>query len=302
MNPVFEFKKVTKSFGGQAVLQDMNLVGEAGSVVALLGENGAGKTTALRILLGLLEPDGGSARVFGMDSWLHGDEIRRRVGYVPDRPSLYDWMTVDEMGWFCGGFYTKDFVKEYRQLVSQFELPLKKKIGTLSKGMKAKVGLSLAMAHHPELLVLDEPTSGLDPIVRRQFLESMVDVAANGQTVLLSSHQISEVERVADIVVIIRAGRLEVVERLDELKEDVREMTVTLRNGASEIPTPPGTLIHKIQQDRQWRLMLRGLDESKLAEFRAGDNVGAVEVRQPNLEEIYVSYMQGQVDSASKPL
>lgn len=299
MNPVFEFKKVSKSFGRQVALSEMNLVGEAGTVVALLGENGAGKTTALQLLLGLLEPDGGSARVFGRDSWLHGDEIRRRVGYVPDRPSLYDWMTVDEMGWFCGGFYTKDFVTEYRQLVSRFELPLNKKIGTLSKGMKAKVGLSLAMAHHPELLVLDEPTSGLDPIVRRQFLESMVDVAANGQTVLLSSHQITEVERVADVVVIIRSGKVEVVERLDELKSSVREMTVTLRNGASVIPSPPGSLIHKIQQDRQWRLLLRHLDESKLNEFRNGENVGTVEVRQPNLEEIYVGYMQGQVESTS---
>ncbi len=186
MNPVFEFKNVSKSFGHQVALDDVSLVGEPGTVIALLGENGAGKTTALRILLGLLEPDGGSARAFGMDSWLHGDELRRRVGYVPDKPALYDWMTVDEMGWFCGGFYAREFVDEYRRLVCEFELPLKKKIGSLSKGMQAKIGLSLAKAHHPELLVLDEPTSGLDPIVRRQFLESMVEVAANGQTVLLS--------------------------------------------------------------------------------------------------------------------
>lgn len=299
MNPVFEFKNVSKSFGRQVALDDVSLVGEPGTVIALLGENGAGKTTALRILLGLLEPDGGSARVFGMDSALNGDNVRRRVGYVPDRPALYDWMTVDEMGWFCGGFYTKEFVDEYRRLACEFELPLKKKIGSLSKGMQAKVGLSLAMAHQPELLVLDEPTSGLDPIVRRQFLESMVEVAAKGQTVLLSSHQISEVERVADIVAIVRSGRLQVIERLDELKSAVSEMTVTLRNGESEIPAPPGSLIYRVQQDRQWRLLLRDLDESKLDEFRSGENVGAVEVRRPNLEEIYVGYMQGEIENDS---
>ena len=299
MSPVFEFQNVSKSFGRQVALDNVSLVGEPGTVIALLGGNGAGKTTALRILLGLLEPDGGSARVFGMDSALNGDNVRRRVGYVPDRPALYDWMTVDEMGWFCGGFYTKEFVGEYRRLVCEFELPLKKKIGSLSKGMQAKVGLSLAMAHHPELLVLDEPTSGLDPIVRRQFLESMVEVAAKGQTVLLSRHQISEVERVADIVAIVRNGRLQVIERLDDLKSAVSEMTVTLRNGASGIPAPPGSLIHRVQQDRQWRLMLRDLDETKLDEFRLGENVGAVEVRRPNLEEIYVGYMQGEIENNS---
>ena len=231
-----------------------------------------------------------------MDSWIHGEEIRRRVGYVPDRPTLYDWMTVDEMGWFCGGFYEREFVDNYRERVCNYGLPLKKKIGTMSKGMKAKVSLALAMAHEPDLLVLDEPTSGLDPIVRREFLESMVDVAAAGRTVLLSSHQISEVERVADTIAIIKHGNLELVEPLSELKESIRELTVTLRNGATVVPQTPGTLIYRTQQDRQLRLLVRDFQEAGLEEFRRGDNVGSVEVRHPSLEDIYVGFMQGDVE------
>ena len=294
MSAVFELQRVFKRFGRQVALDAVSLSGEPGTVVALLGENGAGKTTALRILLGLLEPDGGSSRVLGLDSWAHGQEIRRRVGYVSDKPTLYEWMTVDEIGWFCGGFYDPDFVPNYRKLVSEFGLPLRKKIGTMSKGMKAKVALALGMAHEPQLLVLDEPTSGLDPIVRREFLESMVDVAAAGRTVLLSSHQISEVERVADVVAILRSGRLEVVENLDVLKSSVRELTVTLRNGSCDIPRPPGVMIHRIQEERQWRLLVRHFEERHMDEFRQGENVGAVEIRHPSLEEIYVGYMQGE--------
>jgi ABC-2 type transport system ATP-binding protein len=301
MSAVFELLRVFKRFSRQVALDGVTLTGEPGTVVALLGENGAGKSTALRILLGLLEPDGGSSRVLGLDSWAHGEMIRRQVGYVPDRPTLYEWMTVDEIGWFCGGFYDPDYVPTYRRMVSEFGLPLKKKIGTMSKGMKAKVSLSLAMAHEPQLLVLDEPTSGLDPIVRREFLESMVDVAASGRTVLLSSHQISEVERVADVVAILRDGRLEVVERLDVLKSTMRELTVTLRNGSSDIPKPPGAIIHRIQEERQWRLLVRHFEQRHLDEFRKGENVGAVEVRHPSLEEIYVGYMQGERPVESNP-
>jgi ABC-2 type transport system ATP-binding protein len=268
-------------------------------VTALLGENGAGKTTALRILLGLVKADAGTSRVYGLESWLHGDEIRHRVGYVPDSPSLYEWMTVDEIGWYCGGFYQKEFVTKYRELVTGFELPLKKRISTMSKGMKAKVSLSLAMAHEPDLLVLDEPTSGLDPIVRRSFLESMVDVAASGKTVLLSSHQIQEVERVADIIAIIRDGKLQVLERLETLKQDVCELTVTLLNGSTVIPELPGTVIHRVQQDRQWRLLIRGCSENELDAFRASENVGGVEYRKPSLEDIYVGFMKSETDTSS---
>lgn len=292
MSHIFELHRVHKEFGRQKALDDVSLEGEAGTVIALLGENGAGKTTALKILLGLLEPDGGSARVFGLDAWEYGREIRRRVGYVPDKPTLFEWMTVDEIGWYCGGFYPREFVPAYRRLVSQFGLPLGKKISTLSKGMKAKVGLALGMAHEPDLLVLDEPTSGLDPVVRREFMESMVDVAATGRTVLLSSHQIHEVERVADVIAILRKGKLEVVERLEDLQASTRELTVTMRNGSTVVPTPPGVVVHRIQQDRQWRLIVRNLDEQRLDELRHDDHIGQVDVRTPTLEEIYVGYMQ----------
>lgn len=299
MSAVFELKNVTKQFGRQVALDNVSLVGERGTVVALLGENGAGKTTALRILLGLLEPDGGAGRVFGLDSWIHGREIRTRLGYVPDKPTLYEWMTVDEIGWYCGGFYDKSYVQNYRRMICEFGLPLKKKISTMSKGMKAKVNLALSISHNPDLLILDEPTSGLDPIVRREFLESMVDVAASDRTVLLSSHQIPEVERVADVVCIIKHGKLEVCEPLDELKKSLTQMTVTLRNGAPDIPTPPGNLIYKVQQDRQWRLLVQHGREVEFDQFREGENVGEVDIRQPSLEDIYVGFMQGEVERES---
>jgi ABC-2 type transport system ATP-binding protein len=208
MSTVFQLHQVTKRYGDSRALDNVSVVGKPGQVIALLGENGAGKTTSLKILLGLILADSGLSRVLGLDSRTQGPEIRRRVGYVPDRPALYDWMTVEEIGWFAAGFYPLGFEARFRRQTEQFQLPGSRRIRELSKGMQAKVSLALAMAHEPELLILDEPTSGLDPLVRREFLESMVDVAASGRTVLLSSHQIGEVERVADTVLVLRQGQL----------------------------------------------------------------------------------------------
>lgn len=291
MNPVFELQHVTKTYGRQKALDDVSLSAEPGSVIALLGENGAGKTTALRILLGLLEADGGSTKVLGMDSKTQGQEIRRRVGYVPDSPALYKWMTVAEIGWFTAAFYPHGYLERYRELIKQFDLPENRKLSALSKGMSAKVALALAMSHEPELLVLDEPTSGLDPMVRRQFLESMVDVAAAGRTVLLSSHQIAEVERVADYVAIIRQGELVLMEKLDELKNNVCELTLTLNNGTARAPAVPGFIIRRDEAARQCRLLVRDFDDGHLDLLRDDAAVGHAEVRRPSLEEIFVGYM-----------
>ena len=172
-------------------------------------------------------------------------------------------------------------------------MPPKKKLKALSKGTRAKVALSLALAHQPELLVLDEPTSGLDAMVRREFLESMVDRAAQGQTVFLSSHQIVEVERVADIVAILRKGKLLLVERLDELKAQVRRLTITLKDGATTTPALGGHVLSQRWQPRQGQAIVRGITEGQLAMLRADDGVAAVEVHSTNLEDIFIAYMQG---------
>jgi ABC-2 type transport system ATP-binding protein len=293
MTSVFRLDRIVKRYGRQTALADVSLESPAGQVVALLGDNGAGKTTALKILLGLIDADKGQAAVLGLDSRTHGEEIRRRVGYVPERPTLYLWMTVAEIGWFAAGFYASGYLARYQDLARHFQLPLDRKLKHLSKGMLAKVALALAMAHKPELLILDEPTSGLDPLVRREFLESMVEVAAADRTVLLSSHQISEVERVADAVAVLKQGRLVLYERLDDLKSRILELSVAFVNGSSQWPSLPGTLIRSDGEGRQRRFLIRDLDEGSLDALRSHEQVRHVEVRHPSLEEIFVGYMRG---------
>jgi ABC-2 type transport system ATP-binding protein len=293
MNPVIEVEQVTKRFGSLAAVDDATFTVPPGCVFALLGENGAGKTTLVRMMLGLLAPDAGKLKMLGLGSERHGEQIRRRVGYVPERPTLYEWMTVGEIGWFTAGFYADGFEQHFRNSIEKFRVPLDRKISQLSKGMRAKVVLSLAMAHQPELLILDEPTSGLDTLVRREFLESMVELAADGRTILLSSHLIGEVERVADIVAIIREGRLLLVERLDALKRTTREVTVTMHGAAAAVPGMPGQVLRSERRGRQWQILVRGVeDDAQLDRLNSDNAVVAVESRTPSLEEIFVAYMR----------
>lgn len=301
MSAVIELANVTKRFGRETALDDVTLSVPPGVVFALLGENGAGKTTAIRLMLGLAEATSGEVRVLGLPSRRRGLEIRRRVGYLPERPTLYEWMTAAEIGWFTAGFYADagrgnapvaDFQHYFRTLLTGFDVPPNRRLSQLSRGMRAKVALSLALAHRPELLVLDEPTSGLDTMVRREFLESMIDIAAEGRTVLLSSHQISEVERVADVVAMIHTGRLLVVERLDELKRTTRQLAVTVSAAGADPPPLDGRVIYQRHRGRQWDLVVRGLDEASLERARLAESIVAIESRTPSLEEIFVAYMQ----------
>jgi ABC-2 type transport system ATP-binding protein len=243
-------------------------------------------------MLGLAQADSGESKVLGMNSRTEGLQIRQRIGYVPEQPTLYDWMTVAEIGWFTAGFYGDGYESRYREYATQFELPLARRLKKLSKGMRAKVALSLAMAHEPQLLVLDEPTSGLDTLVRRDFLESMVDLAASGQTVLLSSHQINEVERVADIVAIVRDGHLLLAEPLDRLKAETRQLTLTLADGTTGPPTFAGQTLHERSHGRQWQLLVRTTGDGQIDHLQDDPTVSNVDVHAPSLEEIFVAYMQ----------
>ncbi len=302
MSAAVRLQDVSKRYGSLVALDRVSFDVPHGIVFALLGENGAGKTTCIRAMLGLAEVDAGRVEVFGLDSAAYSLQIRRQVGYVAERPTLYEWMTVDEIGWFAAGFYGDEFLPEYRRLVGQYELPSRKKLKALSKGMRAKVSLALALAHDPDLLILDEPTSGLDTLVRREFLESMVDRAAMGKTVFLSSHQINEVERVADVVAIMRGGRLVVVERLEKLKAETCELTVTLSDPSAEPPLVDGELLRQRRRSRQWQLLVRRVDAGSLDALRGHAAVDHVDSRTPNLEEIFVAYMRQEPEEGESGL
>src|SRR5262249_2006092 len=151
MPAAIRLDNVTKRYGSVAALDRVSLEVPPGVVFALLGENGAGKTTAIRLMLGLTEPDGGQGTVLGLNSATEGQKVRSRVGYVAERPTLYEWMTVSEIGWFTSGFYGSGYCDRYLKLAAEYKLPLTRKIKALSKGMRAKVSLSLALAHEPEL-------------------------------------------------------------------------------------------------------------------------------------------------------
>ncbi len=290
--PVIRLENVTKRFGREVALDGVSFEVPRGIVFALLGENGAGKTTTIRALLGLGHPDAGKLQVLGLDCRTHGLEIRQRAGCVFEKPTLYEWMSVDEIGWYTAGFYGDGFLPRYRQMAAQFDLPASRKIKELSKGMKAKVALALSLGHDPELLILDEPTSGLDPMVRREFLERMVDRTATGKTVFLSSHQIHEVERVADMVAILRHGKLLLCERLDRLKDEITELTVTLAEGFAQPPEIAGEVLRQSRRARQWQILTRGAAPPDIESLRLHESVAEVAVRKPNLEEIFTAYMQ----------
>lgn len=253
-------------------------------------------------MLGLTEADSGRVQVLGLDSRRDGLAVRRRVGYMPERPTLYEWMTAEEIGWFTAGFYAEGFEHRYRSLIENFRVPLARKISQMSKGMRAKVALSLALAHEPELLILDEPTSGLDTIVRHEFLESMVDVAAAGRTVILSSHQIAEVERVADIVAIIRQGQVMTCEPLDQLKRTTTELTITVAASRAEPPFVPSAVLATRQRGHQWQFLVRHLPPEAIPALEAAEGVVAVDSRTPSLEEIFVAYMQCEIEHFGKEM
>jgi ABC-2 type transport system ATP-binding protein len=308
--PAIRIEKLTKRYHDQIAVDGLSLDIPEGSVFGLLGENGAGKTTTIQMLLGLLAADAGKAEVLGLDSGRQGIAIRRKVGYVPEQPALYDWMTVAEIGWFAAGFHpnaetgSAGYQTRYASLIQDFNLPPKRKIKVLSKGMKAKVSLALALAPDPPVLMLDEPTSGLDVMVRREFLESMIDLASSDRTVLLSSHQISEVERVASHVALMHQGKLILAEPLDELKARTFLLSLTF-SSRDHPPSPPGSipveLIDAADAPRQAHWLVRARDRAACDVVRTIPGVDSLQIETPSLEEIYIGYMRGRRPQAGPP-
>lgn len=227
MNPL-ETRGLTKRFGKRAVLDGCDLAVPAGSVTGLLGSNGAGKTTLIRCLLGLAKPDAGSARTYGEEAWDLSAATKARIGYVAQTPAHFAWMRVCDLIAYAGTFYpTWDHALAER-LCAQWSIAGHTRASLLSPGESQRLALVLALAHRPELLVLDEPAASLDPVGRRQFLAAVLEAASAGVTVLFSTHLCADLERVADRVAVLKDGRIAVQAGVDELKERVKRLRVSV--------------------------------------------------------------------------
>jgi ABC-2 type transport system ATP-binding protein len=225
-----------KRFGRVLALDGLSLDVRAGEVLGFLGPNGAGKTTTLRLLMGYLRPTAGSARVFGLDSWRDSVAIHARTGYLPGDVRLWPRMSARQIAGHLARLRGLDHDQWIADLAKRLDVDLDRPVGELSKGNRQKAGVLLALLGDPALLLLDEPTSGLDPLVQAEFHAILRERVEAGAAVMLSSHVLSEVERIADRVAIIRSGRLLMTESLAGLREKARH-SVEVRFGS---PPPPG--------------------------------------------------------------
>jgi ABC-2 type transport system ATP-binding protein len=217
---------LTKSYGDTEAVRGLNLSVASNRITAFLGRNGAGKSTTIKILLGMIRPSSGSAAVLGkqINDAEENREMRRRVAYVAEDKPLYGYMTVKQTIRFASSFYPDWRTDVAEKLLKDYELPPERKVKKLSKGMRTKLALLLALARRPELLILDEPSEGLDPVGIEHLLQTLVARSAEGIAIFFSSHQIAEVERVADHVCILEKGRLLVDASLDELRQSYRRI------------------------------------------------------------------------------
>ncbi len=290
MDTVIATEKLTRYFGGRKVVDRLDLAVPQGAIYALLGDNGAGKSTTIRMLTGLLRPDAGRASILSRDCWADAIDLRHRLGYVPEKPRFYDWMTVAELGAFTAGFHQPGYRDRYLALVERFALERGARLKTLSKGGYARVGLALALAVDPEVLILDEPTSGLDLFTRREFLGSMVELASEGRTILISSHGIAELERVASHVAFLAGGQLLLAGPLDDLRG--RFLRVRLRHdGNAPDPALLGNALEHEAAGKEWLAVLFDPDRAALEELKQRPGVLDLEESSLSLEEMYTSLL-----------
>jgi ABC-2 type transport system ATP-binding protein len=291
---VIETHQLCKSFKDQPALRGLDLHVPAGSIFGFLGRNGAGKTTTIKTLMGLLRADTGSAHVFGVpvtdaDS---AAGVRRRIGFVTEDKELYPYMTVEQIIRFTRPFFPdwrRDLEQRYLQM---FELPKARKIPDLSKGMRSKLMLLLAIARGAELLILDEPTDGLDPAATEGVLRELVSItSSSGITIFFSSHQLSEVELIADHVGIVDHGRMVVLGCLDDLKARYQRVHVVLESGAEPpVRWPEGA--ESIRQEGRVVSMLCSHNAEAIVE-QARSIPGATVERFPvTLKEIFLEHVR----------
>lgn len=285
--PVIDIQRLTRRFGTKTALDDVSLAVPRGTVFGLIGANGAGKTTMIKHVLGMLKAQSGTVRVFGLEPVANPVAVLGRIGYLSEDRDLPDWMRVEELMRYTQAFFPAWDEAYAEELRKAFELDPAAKVKNLSRGQRARAGLLIALAHRPDLLVLDEPSSGLDPIVRRDILAAIVKtIADEGRTVLFSSHLLDEVERVADHVAVIHEGKVVLSGTMDAVRESHHRLVLRFPEACSAPPRLVGAL-SCTGSGQEWTFLCNGQSEQLK---RAAEALGAqvVEETSPTLDEIFV--------------
>ena len=292
MEEIVKVEYLAKHFGKFQALKDVSFTVEKGQVVGFIGPNGAGKSTTIRTLLGIIKKDGGQAKVFGKDVWKDSIAIHKDLSYVPGDVALWGNLTGGEIIDLFMKLHGGGDKKKRDQLIQKFELDPKKKAKNYSKGNRQKVGLIAALSVESELYILDEPTSGLDPLMEAIFQEEIEHLKHAGKSILLSSHILSEVERLADKVVIIREGKVVESGTLDEMRHLTRSQVI-LASTADLTSLAKITGVHDFtQQGQQATFAIDNQEMNSLLSAVAKIDVTKFEVVPPTLEDLFIRHYE----------
>jgi len=290
---VLETKGLTKYFSNKAALESFDLQIPRGCICGFVGRNGAGKTTAIKLMLGFLEPTAGGSTVLDCDSMSLTPEVRRRIGYVTEGHRLFRWMNINQLENFQKPFFNENWDEEFfSEMIEYFELSKKQKIKHLSNGQRAQVSLALALAPHPELLIMDDPTLGLDPAIRRQFLHGMIRlIMQQGKTVLFSSHILSDVERVSSQIVVIDKGRLRAHCSIDKFRESIIKAKLSFTGPAPQNIDIEGLLNYRVLGN-ELELIFVETPEQIISEWAASAGAEDYEIIPMNLEDQFIEFTE----------
>jgi ABC-2 type transport system ATP-binding protein len=293
---VIQTKKLTKYFGRSRGIIGVDISVQKGEIYGFIGPNGAGKSTTIRTLLGLIHPTSGSATIFGKDVTKYGTEINEEVGYLPSEVFYYDDMKAIELLRYSGSFYKKDqaiIAKRIKELAAVLDLDLHKKIDDLSYGNKKKVGIIQGLLHEPALIILDEPTGGLDPLIQQKFFDLLRQEHKKGATILFSSHNLGEVQRLCDRVAIIKEGKIIKVEQISSLLENNYKRFRLETAGTFDKKTF-GSLrgVNDLVIAGGLASFLYKGNINTITKLIAGLDLTSILVEEPDLEEIFLHYYQ----------
>ena len=288
---IIEVANLTKYYGKARGIVNVSFAQEEGEIFGFIGPNGAGKSTTIRLLLSLIHPTSGSARIFGKDVTAHGPEIRRDIGYLPSEVFYYEGMKVIDLLKYSASFFDHDCSQRIKELSDTMELEINRRISDLSYGNKKKVGIVQGLLHSPKLLFLDEPTSGLDPLMQRKFFELIRQENQRGVTVFFSSHILGEVQRLCNRVGIIREGTIAEISDIRTLQQNnYKKISVAARGLDPEAFSMPG--VTNCQAENGGLSFFFKGDINAVLQKVSAMQVTDLTIEEPTLEEIFMHYYE----------